>query len=308
MRNPAGSVPSVVDTPGEPNTSAVGVEPRTNKGTDKQRRPIQTLVCLVVTGVVMVPFLWMLMLSFKDNSSILNDPLSLPNFLNFENYKRAFSTLNLALLYKNTFTIAALAITIELFVTFLSSFALTRLIPKHKWMTQAVYLFFIAGQSIPPFILLFPVYRITLGLGLMNTYWSLVFPYVAMSIGFNTLLFVGFLRDFPAELEEAAVLDGAGLFTIAFRVVLPVVTPIVVTIFIFNVLYIWNEFPFAVTLISDPELTTIPLAISFFKGQYSIDYGGIVAASLIFIVPQLIFFALFQKKIIGGMTAGAVKG
>lgn len=274
----------------------------------RQRHPVQTTVTIIITLIVMIPFLWMLLMSFKPTNSILNDPLSISGGLNFDNYKRALDTLDFALLYKNTFTIAALAIVIELVVTYLSSFALTRMVYKHKSVSSFIYVFFIAGQAIPPFILLFPVYRITLELGLQNTYWSLVLPYIAMSIGFNTLLFVGFLRGFPTELEESAVIDGAGMFTIAFRIVLPVVTPIVVTIFIFNVIYIWNEFPFAVTLISDPNMATIPLAISAFKSQYDIDYGGIAAASLMFIIPQLIFFALFQKKIIGGMTAGAVKG
>ncbi len=129
-----------------------------------------------------------------------------------------------------------------------------------------------------------------------------------MSVGFNTLLFTGFLRGFPAEIEEAAVLDGVNLWTMAFRIVLPIVMPIVVTVFIFNMLYIWNEFPFAVTLISDPEMMTIPLAISQFKGQFSIDYGGIVAASLLFISSlSLAFYAIFQRFIIGGMTAGAAR-
>lgn len=270
--------------------------------------PVQAVITVIVTGLVMVPFLWMLMLSFKDSRSILNDPLGLPERLDFSNFTRALETLDLGLLYRNTFVIAVLAITIQLTITYLSSFALSRLVYRRTWVSNAVYIFFIAGQAIPPFILLFPVYRITIASGLQDTYWSLVLPYIAMSIGFNTLLLTGFLRSFPEEIEEAAILDGAGLFTLAFRVVLPMIMPIVVTVFIFNVLYIWNEFPFAVTLISDPDMMTIPLAISEFKGQYSVDYGGIVAASLLFIIPQLVFFAIFQKKIIGGMTAGAVKG
>lgn len=276
--------------------------------TPTRRRPIQAVLTTIITLLVVVPFVWMVLLVFKDNASILNDPLALPTSLNLDNFTRALDTLDLGLLYKNTFIIAALALAIQLFITFLSSFALTRLVYRRKWLANAIYLFFIAGQAIPPFILLFPVYRITIELGIENTYLSLVLPYVAMSVGFNTLLFTGFLRGFPSEIEEAAVLDGANLWTMAFRVVLPIVMPIVVTVFIFNVLYIWNEFPFAVTLISDPDMMTIPLAISQFKGQFSIDYGGIVAASLLFIVPQLAFFAIFQRFIIGGMTAGAVKG
>lgn len=276
--------------------------------TKERKHPVQTAVILFITVVVMVPFLWMIMLSFKNNAEILNDPLSIPTSVNMDNFIRAFETLDLTMLYRNTFTIAAIAIVLELTITYLSSFAIARLSYRRKWVSSLIYVFFVFGQAIPPFILLFPVYRITLALDLQNTYLSLALPYAAMSIGFNTLLLVGFLRSFPTEIEEAAIVDGAGFFTIAFRIVLPLVMPIIVTVFIFNIIYIWNEFPFAVTLISDPEMTTIPLAISYFKGQYSIDYGGIIAASLIFIIPQLIFYAVFQKRIIGGMTAGAVKG
>lgn len=269
---------------------------------------LQYVVTIFITLAVMLPLVWMVLLSLKSNSSILNDPLSLPDTWNLDNFSRALSTLDITLLYKNTFTIVALAVSIQLTITYFSSFAITRLSYKRRWVVNFIYVFFISGQAITPFILLFPVYRINLQLGLLNTYWSLVLPYVAMSIGFNTLLFVGFLRGVPEDLEDAAIVDGAGILTIATRIVLPIVMPIVVTIFIFNVMYIWNEFPFAVTLISDPQMQTIPLAVSEFKGQYSIDYAGIASASLLFIVPQLVFFAIFQRRIIGGMTAGAVKG
>lgn len=269
---------------------------------------IFTLITYLVTLIILIPFIWMILLSFKDNQSILTDPLSLPKELSLSNFQRAFETLDMVLLYKNTFVIAVISIFIEMVITFMSSFAISRFIFKRQSNSKGLYLFFILGQSIPPFILLFPIYRITIMLGIENTYASLILPYIATSIGFNTLLFTGFFKDFPSEIEEAALLDGCNLWDLCAKVVFPIVKPVVVTIFIFNILYIWNEYPFAATLISDPKLSTISMAISEFKGRYSIDYGGIVAASLLFIVPQLTFFGVFQKHIIKGMTAGAVKG
>ena len=269
---------------------------------------LTTIITYFVTFIIMIPFLWIIMLAFKDNSSILTDPLSLPKSIHFTNFIKAIETLDFGLLYKNTFIIAAFSIFFEMIITFMSSYALSRLIFKRRVVSKWLYLFFIAGQAIPPFILLFPIYRITILTGIENTYLSLILPYIATSIGFNTLLFTGFLKSFPSEIEEAALLDGCNLFQLCWQVIFPIIKPVAVKIFIFNILYIWNEYPFAATLISDANRSTIPLAISEFKGRYSIDYGGIVAASLMFIVPQLTFYAIFQKKIIKGMTAGAVKG
>ncbi|MNO12512.1 Trehalose transport system permease protein SugB [compost metagenome] len=272
------------------------------------RNPGMTLLSCFITLLVLLPFLWMLLLSFKTNSDILSNPFSLPKALSFDNYKRALSTLNMGLLYKNTFIIAAITIVIEIVITFMSSYALARMVFRSERLRRSVTALLMTGLAIPAFILLFPVYRLTIAFGLLNTYASLILPYIATSISFNTLLFTGFLRGFPREIEEAAIIDGTGLLTLAKSVVLPIIMPVVATVFIFNMLYIWNEFPFAVTLISNEGMTTISLGISQFKGRFNIDYGGIIAASTLLIIPQLVFFAIFQRFIIEGMTAGAVKG
>ena len=143
-------------------------------------------------------------------------------------------------------------------------------------------------------------------IALKNTF--LILPYVAVNISFNTLLFTGFLRDIPGELEEAAIIDGCNLFNLCTKVVIPVMKPTFVTIIIFNAVYIYNEFPFASTFIQNNVLNTVSLMTSMFKGQYSMDYSGIIAASLMIILPELVFYVILQKYIISGMTAGAVKG
>lgn len=266
------------------------------------------LLAYGVTLLILLPVLWVGFLSFRNSSEILNNPFSWPESWSLENYTRAFVTLDFFTLYKNTIIVAVLTIVIEIVITFMSSFALTRMVFKSKKLQNLIQLYFISGLAIPAFILIFPVYRITILLDLLNSYWSLVLPYIATSIAFNTLLFTGFLRGFPREVEEAAIIDGSGLYTLCKSIVFPIITPVVSTVFIFNILYIWNEFPFAVTLISDAAKFTISLGISQFKGAYSIDYGGTLAAGILIIVPQLIFFGVFQRFIIEGMTAGAVKG
>ena len=266
------------------------------------------VVLIAVTLAVVFPFLWMIVLSFKSNTEVFNNPFSLPNFADFQNYARAFATVDLWLLYRNTIVIAVFSLAIEIVITFMSSFALSKMVFRATRLKRFFYVFLLAGLAIPPYILLFPVYRLTVLFGLANTFFSLVVTYVATSISFNTLLFTGFLGELPKEIDEASVMDGSGLARLCVSVIAPISKPVIVTVFIFNVLYIWNEFPFASILISKASMYTLSLGASFFKGQWSVDYTGIIATSVLVIIPQLVFFGVFQRYIVEGMTAGAVKG
>ena len=246
-------------------------------------------------------------LSFKSSGDILSDPLAFPTSLNLENFANALNTLNFPQLYANTFLICAASLIFELAITFLSSFALARLefpVPKVRTL---IYSFLILGLSVSPFILLFPVYKINVFFGLRGKL-ALVLPYVATSISFNTLLLVGYLKALPPEIDEAAIIDGCNVWDLMLRVTLPMAKPVIATIVIFNVLYIWNEFPFASVMLRDAADYTLSMGTSFFKGTYTVDYGGIVATSVMIIIPELIFYGIFQKNIVDGMTAGAVKG
>jgi len=268
---------------------------------------VKYLLVAAVTVLVMLPLVWMLLLSFKTNAEIFDNPLSLPASLNFENYIRAFETLDFLSLYKNTIFIVVVTMAIELTITFLSSFVLSRMIFKNEKMRSMLYGFLILGLTISPFILLFPVYKINVMLNLREQ-MALILPYVAASVSFNTLLFVGYLKALPSEIDEAAVIDGCNLWQLILKVILPMAKPVIATVVIFNVLYIWNEFPFASVMLTDPANYTLSLGASFFKGKYNIDYAGIIASSVMMIIPQLAFYGLFQKNIVDGMTAGAVKG
>lgn len=273
----------------------------------KSKKIVRYLLLAVVTFLVVLPFLWMLLLSFKSNQEIFGNPLSLPGSLNFDNYTRAFETLDFAKLYGNTFFIVIVTMVIELTITFSSSFALSRMVFRNEKLRASIYGFLLLGLSISPFILLFPVYKINTIFHLKEQA-GLILPYVASSISFNTLLFVGYLKALPSEIDEAAVIDGCSLWQLITRVILPMAKPVIATVVIFNVLYIWNEFPFASIILHKPEHYTLSLGASFFKGKYNIDYAGIIASSVMMMIPQLLFYGIFQKNIVDGMTAGAVKG
>ena len=223
----------------------------------KRKKIAMYAAMIIITAIVVFPFLWMVLLSFKSSSEIMSNPLAMPKAFNLDNFKHALETLNFPQLYANTFVVCILSVVLELIITFCSSFVIARMEFKHPKAKSLLYGFLILGLSVSPFILLFPVYKI----------WQLM-----------------------------------------VKVILPMAKPVIATIVIFNVLYIWNEYPYASVMLKDVSDYTLSMGASFFKGNYTVDYGGIVASSLMIIVPELIFYGLFQKNIVEGMTAGAVKG
>ena len=277
-----------------------------------KRKTIKQIAFYVVVAalvfILLIPIIWAILLSFKTNNEIVNTPLSFPTSWNFENYVRALETIDFGSMYFNTLILVLVSTFFSIVITFMSSFASARLTFRKKQTAEYIYLFFLAGIAIPIYVLIFPIYRIDSAMGILGTRLGLIIPYVAVNISFNTLLFTGFLREIPGELEEAALIDGCNLFKICTRVVIPVMKPTFVTIVIFNAVYIYNEFPFASTFIQDSRLNTVSLMTSMFKGQYSMDYSAIIAASLLIMLPELIFYIFLQKYIISGMTSGAVKG
>lgn len=284
------------------------MERQKQTGKDRAIAGLLTATTWLITLLVLVPFLWMLVLVFKTNTEILNTPFSLPASLNLENFTRALSVLPLGLMYKNTFFIALYTQVICLLFTFMSSYALTRLHFRSKALQNGLYLFLLCGLMIPTYILLFPIFRINILFRLVGTYTSVVLPLAASSVAFNTLMFVSYMKTFPKEVEEAALIDGCNIARLCTRVVLPLVKPVVITVTIFNVLYVWNEYPLEVTLIQNPAMRTLSMGISMFRLQYGVDYGGLIAGTLLILVPQVVFYIIFQKHVVGGLTAGAVKG
>ena len=273
----------------------------------KRKKAGMYVLIAIITALVVFPFIWMLVLSFKTNSEIMSSPLSLPEVFNLDNYKHALEILNFPRLYANTFFVCIVSLVVELIITYFSSFVLARMEFKNKKIKKMLYGFLILGLSVSPFILLFPVYKINVIFGLRGKL-ALILPYVATSISFNTLLLVGYLKALPSEIDEAAIIDGCNIWDLMFRIILPMTKPVIATIVIFNVLYIWNEFPFASVMLREASDYTLSMGASFFKGTYTVDYGGLVASSVMIIIPELIFYGLFQKNIVEGMTAGAVKG
>lgn len=269
-------------------------------------------VAIVVCAVMFLPFIWGFILSFKDNTALYNSPLSLPQKLDFSLYVDTFNKSSMPTLFKNSFIVATLTTLIALIINFLSSFAIARLHHRHAALGDFFYFLFLIGSAVPLFISIFPIYTIAqrlqpFGLGI-DSIFGLVPPYVAGSLPFNTLVLVGAMRAIPLELEEAAILDGCSLPQMLLRITLPLMAPVVTTLAIFNFLGAWNEWTLASILLNNIRNFTIPLAASFFKEQYGMDAGAVMRGVIIVLIPQLIFYAIFQRRIVEGMTTTGLKG
>ena len=297
----------IVDKSSTPTVAREPVPQQSAGGRDGRGAVAFGIVAYLVVFLIILPLLWIGLLSFQPSANILGNPFSFEN-LTLDNYFNAISTLPLLRMYGNTLLIAVVSVTIGTAISFMAAFALTRMVFRRRRVQSSTRFYLLAGLAVPVYILLFPVYRLDLALGIFGTYWALILPYVAVSIPFNTLLMTGFLREFPSEIEEAAIIDGVGLWKLCWHVVLPLMKPVIATLLIFNVVYVFNEFPFASILINNPAMVTVSLAVSRFQGQYTVDYGGMMASATLVLLPQLIIYAIFQRQVIAGMTVGAVKG
>ena len=273
----------------------------------RKKLGVSYVLMVLLTVMIVIPIIWLVFISMKQNSEILNDPLSLPSSLNLENYASALRTLDLFTLYKNTFFIALCALVVEIVITFSSAVGLTRLHFRRDSVRSGLQGFLQMGLAVSPFILLFPIYKINRFFG-FGQQLSLILPYIATSISFNTLLFTAYLRTIPKELDEAALMDGVNLWQLITKILVPIAKPVLATVIIFNLLYIWNEYPFASIMIEKPAYYTISRGIAAFQGQYNIDYGGLAAYSVMVLLPELVFYGIFQRHVVDGMTVGAVKG
>ncbi|MDD5018051.1 MAG: carbohydrate ABC transporter permease [Eubacteriales bacterium] len=185
---------------------------------------------------------------------------------------------------------------------------------KGRKINNFIYYFFLAGTSIPVFAQLMTIYKLTYSIsGVIPAFgigelWSLLLPYISLQVPFLTLVLVGGLRSVPRALEEAAIIDGCNLFQVMFRVVLPTIKPVFMTALILNFLGIWNEYPVASILLTTKDSFTIPLATVLFKENFTADYGAMLRAATMILIPQVVFYLIFQRYIIEGMATAGIKG
>ncbi|MYL36926.1 carbohydrate ABC transporter permease [Halobacillus litoralis] len=251
------------------------------------------------------PIVWMIYSSFKTQSEFTLNILSLPSEWNFSNYVEAFKIGQLHNYFFNSVYISFISVFLIIFLAFIIGYMLARFAFPGRTI---IYVLFLFGMLIPIHGLLVPIFIEFRSTGLLNQPYTLILPYVAFGLPIAIFLFETFIKQIPKEIEEAAIMDGCSTFQIIFKVIFPMAGPVIATATILSFLYAWNEFPFALVLIQSPELRTLPVGLTNFNGQYTVNYPQMMAAMSVTVLPVLIVYLAFYKKIIKGMTAGAVKG
>ncbi len=266
------------------------------------------LYALLTAGVVLMifPFLDMISTALQSQTYVLEVPPALvPRELTLQNFIDAWQSNHFALFFQNSLIVAVTTTVLAVLVSAMLAYGLARFEFAGK---GAVFYAMLLTMMIPSLMLIIPQFMLAKALGLRNSLTGLILIYVSMNIPLNTFLLRGFFEQLPRELEEAALIDGAGQFTIFFRIALPLSTPAVATVAIFTFLAAWDEFTWALTAIDDPLKRTLPVAIATFQGEHLTQWGLVFAASLIAIVPVIIVFVTLQRYFVKGLTSGAVRG
>lgn len=259
------------------------------------------LVLLYCTG----PLVWQFLTSLKPNAQITSLPPLLPASLTPEHYISIFTGTRLLKIITNSAAVALLSTILSLAIGSLAAFGLAKLRVRYKGL---ILLFVLSASMFPPIATVSPLYLIIRALGLRDTWLALILAYTSFSLPLSIWILTNFFRQIPDEIYRAARVDGCGPLQAFTKVMLPLAAPGIITAAILVFIFAWNEFLFALTFTVTPASRTVPVAIALFPGLHEIPWGEIAAASIVATVPLVLLVLVFQRRIVEGLTAGAVKG
>jgi multiple sugar transport system permease protein len=265
-----------------------------------------SLATLVIIVLSLIPVLWIISLSFKDPATI-GDGSFFPSKWSWTNYSGIFKQSIFTDALRNSLGIAAISTVVAVAIAAFAAYAIARLNFPGKRVILAASL---GIAMFPPISLVGPLYNLWRQIGLYDTWPGLILPYMTFALPLSIYTLSAFFREIPWELEQAAQVDGATPFQAFFRVIAPLAAPGIFTTAILVFIFCWNDFVFAVSLTSNGAAQTVPAAISAFPGasQFTEPIGSIAAAAVIVTIPMILIVLLFQRRIVAGLTAGAVKG
>ena len=264
--------------------------------------PVLGLFWLAVTTL---PFFFVVMTSLKTQEETFSHPVwELPEQINLVNYLEVLNG-GFWVYLRNSVFVLVVSIVLILAISSMAAYALARIQFR---LNKPLFGLIVAGMIVPIHITLIPIYLMTRNLGLYDTPFALIGPYVATSLPVSIFILTEFMRQIPKELEEAAKLDGCGAFGVFWKVFLPLSGPGLSTVAIYNGIALWNEFIFAYVLTASPQYRTLPLAVWDFQGQYASNIPAILAVVTLTSLPLIVAYAFGQERIVKGMMAGALKG
>ena len=252
------------------------------------------------------PALWILLTSLKTEAELVSKPITwLPHQPTLQNYVQAFTDQPLLLYLGNSVVVALVATACSLGVSACAAYAIARLNLKHR---QLILTCIVASSMFPLVTLLVPIFETMRSLNLLNTYTALVLPYIVLNLPVCTLVLVSFFQAIPKDLENAAMIDGCTRLGALWRVVVPLAAPGVFTAGILAFVNAWDEFLLALSPNASPSMRTLPVGITLYQGEFTFPWPIISAALIVAIVPIAVLIAVFQERVVGGLTQGGLKG
>ena len=256
-------------------------------------------------SILLFPLYWMVISSVTPDARLFDAPTLIPRTIVLDHYRALFGGRDFWTPIGNSLVVAGATTALSVGLGALCAYALARLQFRGRSLMLA---FVLAISMFPQISIVSPLYLLLRELRLINTYPGLVLPYLTFAMPLTIWLLVGFFRQLPAEVEEAALMDGATRVRTLREIILPLAWPGLATTAILTFLYCWNEFLFALSFTLGPERHTVPVAIALFRGQYQVPWGEILAGAVVATVPVAVIVLIAQRRIIAGLTAGAVKG
>jgi len=265
----------------------------------------------VVTGLVLgglfagLPVLWMLSTSLKRNGEVFQSPPQLiTEGFSFDAYREILGNGTQLRFFLNSYIVAFAVTILTLLVAVLAGYAFSRFrFPFQKTINAAI----ISVQAVPPITLVIPYFGLIVALGLYDTYAGLILTHMVFTLPYAIIMITAYLNTLPRELDESVKIDGGTGWTALWRILVPVSVPGLVAVGVYTFMISWNEYLFALTLTRTDDMRTVPIGIQLLMGQHSYEWNQMMAMSILGSVPVLVLFLLFQRRFVGGLTAGAVK-
>lgn len=265
---------------------------------------IKSIVLNILLIVFLVPFLLVVMNSFKKTQQFIENPLSLPKSIQYENYVSAFNNMKFMQGFLNSIIITVVAVFIILIFSSMTGYLFVRF----KWKLNAILFFIMLGSMALPFqVIMIPLVMLYGNMDLLNMKGTLLFMYLGFGVPFGVFTFHGFMKGIPYELEESAFIEGSSRLRTFFQIVMPLLKPVFVTLIVLDVLWIWNDYLLPSLVLLSPEHRTLPLSTFTFFSSYSVDYAPLLAGLIMTIIPVLVLYLFLQNQIIKGITEGALK-
>lgn len=266
---------------------------------------VSNVYLIILSIMAIFPLIWLLVSAFKSSSEILNNPTKiLPIKWTLENFRTVLSTLKFTVNIRNSLIIAGTTTVIAIVISSLGAYGIVRFFPK---LGNAMTKILVTTYMFPSIMLVIPYAMVMSTLHLTNTRIGLVLVYLSFSVPYAVWMLVGFFKTVPIGIEEAARIDGANKLQVFGQVVLPLVAPGIVSTAIYVFINAWNEYLYSMILMSSSDKTTISVAVKTLEGADILNWGSLMAACAIVVVPSILFFCFIQNKMAGGLSDGAVK-